>query len=162
MLKTLSERLKGRVYLVGIGNILRGDDAAGPELVERLSGKVEADLLDAGEVPESYLGRITDCHPDTIMLIDAANLGASPGAAAIIEIEDVKGKSLSSHQLGLDLFMRFLQDETGADVFLLGIQPRSTGFGEILSTEVFETIGCLEKLFKKVLSGQKVLDSQKP
>ncbi len=143
MLKTLSERLKGRVFLVGIGNTLRSDDAAGPELIERLEEKVGADLLDAGEVPESYLGRI-----------DAAELRAVPGTAAIIEIEDIKGKSLSSHQLGLDVFMRFLQAETGADVFLLGIQPRSTGFGEILSTEVFETIGYLEELFKKVLPAQ--------
>lgn len=151
MLKTLSERLKGRVLLVGIGNILRGDDAAGPELIERLTGKVEADLLDAGEVPESYLGRITGRRPDTIVLIDAAELGASPGAAAILEIDDLKGKCLSSHQTGLDLFMRYLQAETGADVFLLGIQPKSIGFGENLSTEVFETVGCLEELFKKVL-----------
>ncbi|TEB15783.1 Hydrogenase 3 maturation protease [Pelotomaculum sp. FP] len=157
MLKTLSERLKGRVFLVGIGNTLRSDDAAGPELIERLGGKVEADLLDAGEVPESYLGRITGRHPDTIVLIDAAELRAVPGTAAIIEIEDIKGKSLSSHQLGLDVFMRFLQAETGADVFLLGIQPRSTGFGEILSTEVFETIGYLEELFKKVLPAQGVV-----
>lgn len=154
MLTSLSKRLKGRVFLVGIGNVLRGDDATGPVLVERLAGKVEADLLDAGEVPESYLGRITGRRPDTIILVDAADMEAEPGTAAIIEIEDLNGKSFSSHQMSLELFMRCLQAETGADVFLLGIQPRATGFGAELSPEVAETIHCLEELFKKILAGK--------
>ncbi|TEB11828.1 hydrogenase 3 maturation endopeptidase HyCI [Pelotomaculum propionicicum] len=157
MLASLSKRLKGRVFLVGIGNILRGDDAAGPLLIERLAGKVKADLLDASEVPESYIGRIAGRRPDTIMLVDAADMGADPGAIAIIEIENLREQSFSSHQMGLNLFMRCLQTVTGADVFLLGIQPRVTGFGAKFSPKVAETIHCLEEFFMEVLAGKEEL-----
>ena len=42
----LSRRLKGNVLLIGIGNTLRGDDGAGPALIERLEGRVKALLMD--------------------------------------------------------------------------------------------------------------------
>jgi hypothetical protein len=59
-------RLKGKVLLIGIENPLRGDDASGPALIEVLANRVSSDLLDAGEVPESYVGRILEARADTI------------------------------------------------------------------------------------------------
>jgi len=35
----LQQNLKGRVCVIGIGNRLKGDDAAGPELIDRLTGR---------------------------------------------------------------------------------------------------------------------------
>lgn len=102
MWKQLKERLKGNVVMVGVGNPLRGDDAVGPALVERLYGKIEADLLDVGEVPESYLSRITDLQPDTVLILDAVDVGAKPGSLAIIETSDLGNLNLSTHKMGLD------------------------------------------------------------
>ena len=46
---------KGKVVIVGIGNLLRGDDGFGPALIERLSGNVEARCIDAGM--DGYLAK---------------------------------------------------------------------------------------------------------
>lgn len=140
--------------MVGVGNPLRGDDAVGPALVERLYGKIEADLLDVGEVPESYLSRITDLQPDTVLILDAVDVGAKPGSLAIIETSDLGNLNLSTHKMGLDLFMRYLQQLTGADVFMLGIQPQTTHLGEPLSPGVELILNCLESWLVKTLGGR--------
>ena len=52
----LSEQLKilvgSSAVILGIGNTLKGDDAVGPFLCEQLSGKVCAEVIDAGTVPD--------------------------------------------------------------------------------------------------------------
>ncbi len=59
MLDTLAIKLPGkRTVILGVGNPLHGDDAIGPNLVDRLRGRLEATLINAGEVPENYLSTI--------------------------------------------------------------------------------------------------------
>ncbi|MDM7995110.1 MAG: hydrogenase 3 maturation endopeptidase HyCI [Acidobacteriota bacterium] len=148
----LSRRLKGKVLLIGVGNSLRGDDGAGPAVLALLEGKVNAGLLDAGETPESYLSTIQDAGADTIVLIDAANFGAAPGDLAILEPEDIAHCALSTHQMPLDLFLRFIREESGAaDVFALGIQPEHIGFGEPMSPAVADSVRALAKVLQELL-----------
>ncbi|GAG05135.1 unnamed protein product, partial [marine sediment metagenome] len=67
-LPALRGELKGKIVLLGVGNRIRGDDAAGPELIEILKkrppdvGK-EIFLFDGEEVPENYLIPITNLKP---------------------------------------------------------------------------------------------------
>jgi len=149
--EVLKERLKGRVTLVGVGNTWKGDDGAGPALVNRLQGRVEAQLIDAGEVPESFLGRIEETSPDTIVFLDVADVGASPGEIAIIEGEQLRDVTFSTHRLTLALLMRYLEDSTAADVFLLAIQPKDLGFGEGMSQVVEEAVEALEKILQRAV-----------
>jgi len=44
-MEVLKEKLKGKVVIVGIGNSLRGDDGAGPELIKSLKFKVQCSKL---------------------------------------------------------------------------------------------------------------------
>jgi len=148
----LRRRLKGKVLLIGVGNALRGDDGAGPAVIELLEGKVAAGLLDAGEVPESYSGRILAEEADAIVLIDAADFGAVPGDLAVLEIEDMAGCSLSTHQIPLDLFFRYLKGRGHADLFALGIQAESIGLGESMSAAVLNSVHALAALLKDVLA----------
>jgi Ni,Fe-hydrogenase maturation factor len=54
MFDELQRRLEGkRSVLLAVGNAMRGDDALGPTLADRLQGKVSATIVDAGEVPEN-------------------------------------------------------------------------------------------------------------
>jgi len=147
----LSRRLKGNVLLIGIGNTLRGDDSAGPALIEGLEGKVNANLLDAGEVPESYFSRILDTRADTIAVIDAADFGAAPGDVAILEMEDIAGRSASTHQMPLGLFFRFIKENSHAEMFALGIQPARIAFGEPMSPEVAASVNALAELLVELL-----------
>lgn len=147
----LSRRLKGNVLLIGIGNTLRGDDGAGPALIESLEGKVNAVLLNAGEVPESYIGRILDAQPETIAVIDAADFGAAPGDLAVLEAEDIAGRSISTHRMTLGLFFRFIKRYSRAEVFALGIQPAHIGFGEPMSPEVAASVNALAEILQDLL-----------
>jgi len=153
MLESLADKLNGKVLILGVGNPLRGDDGAGPYLIEQLKGRVNATLLDCGEVPENFLGRIAASQPNSVLLIDAIDFGMSPGAAALLEEDQLlAGTSLSTHHSSLQLFMKCLKAETGGNVFVLGIQPGSTEFGSEISPKVKETLGLLGHIITRALS----------
>jgi hydrogenase 3 maturation protease len=147
----LQRRMKGRILLIGAGNTLRGDDGAGPAIIALLEGKVNANLLDVGEVPESYFSRIFDVQADTIVFVDAANFGGAPGDLAVLEAEDLSGCSLSTHQMPIDLFFRYIRRMSRAEIFALGIQPAQIGFGEPMSVAVEESVQALADLFQQLL-----------
>jgi hydrogenase 3 maturation protease len=147
----LQQRLKGSVLLIGAGNTLRGDDGAGPAIIALLEGKVNANLLDVGEVPESYFSRILAARADTIAFIDAANFGGKPGDMVVLEAESIAGCSISTHQMPVDLFFRYIKQHSQAEIFALGIQPARIGFGEPMSPEVTETVQALAGLLQKLL-----------
>ena len=146
ILESLQSRLKGKVVIVGVGNPMRGDDGVGPHLISLLQGKTTAGLLDCGEVPENYLGKIAALEPDTVVVVDAADFQAEPGSLAIIEPEDFASTSFSTHNPSLEPFALFLKSETGADIFAVGIQPRSIGFDTEMSAEVRSAAELLAKV----------------
>ena len=151
MLEFLKSRLKGNVLILGVGNPLRGDDGAGPHLIEQLNGKIDAALLDCGEVPENFLGKIVELRPDTILIIETVHLGAPPGAAAIIDADDFDRSATGllpsgTHHASLWLSMNYLKIECGAEVFVLGIQPQKTEFGIGISNEVKKTLSILKDI----------------
>jgi hydrogenase 3 maturation protease len=146
MLESLSNRLKGKVMILGVGNPLRGDDGVGPYLIEQLKGQVNAILLNCEEVPENFLGQIVENQPDSILIIDAINLGMSPGVAATLEEDELEGISWATHHASLRLFINCLKADTQATVLIMGIQPKSTEFGSAISAEVEETVGLLQSI----------------
>ncbi len=149
-LSKLKNRLQGKVSVVGIGNPLRGDDGIGPEIIKRLNNPLPRLLLfDVGETPENYLGKIVKQKPDTIVLIDAVDFGSSPGTIKIIEKGDIRNESLSTHNLSLNLVAKYLQKETSADVFLLGVQPKTIEFGREISQPVREGLEKIVRMLKR-------------
>ena len=151
MLKQLKDRLKGKVVIVGIGNILRGDDGAGPELIKRLEFRKFSTLnsklflMDVGEVPENYLEKIARCNPDVILLVDAVNLESSPGSIKIVEQDAIRGEGLSTHNASLKLAIEYLKKETKADILLLGIQPGNLKMNRGLSEPVKQALNRIEE-----------------
>jgi len=148
----LRKRLSGRVVLVGIGNVLRGDDGAGHLLARLTEGRVKGRVIDAEEVPENVLGPIIASEPDTIVLVDAVDLGAEPGAIALLEADQVAGYPPTTHRVPLNLLMDYLHRRTGADVFLVAIQPRDVAMYGLMSPEVIEAVARLSRLIKVLLS----------
>jgi len=136
----LSSCLNGKVVYVGIGNILRGDDAVGPELVTRLSERGMF-TVDAGTVPENHIRSISRLDPDTVVIVDAVHLDREPGAVELLDRNEIQGGTgFTTHSLSPVLVMERLEKETGASVFLLAIQPESIGFGLPLSPGVAEIL----------------------
>jgi hydrogenase 3 maturation protease len=151
MLELLHHRIRRkRLAIVGVGNPLRGDDAIGPVLVDRLQHKIKATLVNAGDVPENYLGVLEATRPEVVLIVDAVDLGAKPGDTAIIEIEQLAGAKLTTHNASLALFAQAVKTESGADVFALAIQPSVTSLAAPMSTQVEATLQILEKLFQEL------------
>lgn len=135
--KELEKRLRGispeKVVFVGVGNRLRGDDALGPALVDRLKGQVPH-LVDADGAPENVTSAIKRLGPSAIVFFDAAEVGGErAGYARIVEAGDMEKLEASAHNFSLDVVMEYLKESTGADVFLIGVQPKRIAGGERIS-----------------------------
>jgi hydrogenase 3 maturation protease len=149
--------LKGRIVIVGVGNPLRGDDGAGPALIRELRTRIPEDhpgiaLIDAGEAPENYLMSISEKNPGTILLFDAADMKKPPGSVNIIAADEIREVGLSTHNASLRMIVAFLQTETDARIFLVGIQPEQVQLGEPLSEIVSHKIKILADLLIKRLN----------
>jgi len=131
---------------VGIGNPLRGDDGAGPALVKEIQSSWNPEekdriiLIDAGEAPENYLMKIANLSPETILLLDTADFRAEPGKWRLIDSRKIQESGISTHNASLKLTVDFLEQQTRAKVFVLGIQPLRTGLGEEISDPVKKAI----------------------
>lgn len=131
------------VVILGIGNPARGDDGVGPYLAERLTGRIDAEVINCEEIPESYTGVIRKLQPDTVIILDTVCMGEKPGAVAVLTPEEVSTTGYSTHNGSIGVLMKYLKQETGADVFLLGIQPGNTSYGSPMTTQVRETADML-------------------
>jgi len=132
--------LKERVVVIGIGNILRGDDSFGPKVIEAISGKVDAVCIDVGSAPENYIGKIAKERPNTILMIDAIDLGKKPGEYELLAKDDIIHSGFSTHDLSPRMFIEFLEKETNADIYLLGVQPESISLGSPMSKNLNQTL----------------------
>ena len=147
MFDDLSVRLKGKqTVILGIGNPLQGDDAIGPSLIDLLHNRVEATLINAGEVPENYLNAIRAACPEVVLIIVALELGAEPGYVAVMDADRLRAIENFTRNPGLAFLAVMIQDGTGAEVILLGVQPKATRFAAELTRPVKQTLHSLEEL----------------
>jgi hydrogenase 3 maturation protease len=136
----LSNIFKGKTVIVGIGHVLRGDDAFGPALVDKLNGKIEDICIDAGSAPENYIGKITREQPDSVLIVDAAHLGLPPGEYDLLRKEELVKCGFTTHDLSPEMFIGRLEEDSGADVYMLAVQPASLAFGEEMSESVIRSL----------------------
>ena len=154
MIEELQQRTQNKkVLILGIGNRLRGDDAVGSILAERLSKKLDIPIIDAGDVPENYLGPIEASGADLVLVLDAADLGVRPGDLSLIEMNRLKDMGVSTHATNLALLFKVIPQARRPDAVLVAIQPEQTGAGLGLSRSVDIVMKGLERLlvqlFKK-------------
>ncbi|MFC1809496.1 hydrogenase 3 maturation endopeptidase HyCI [Candidatus Omnitrophota bacterium] len=152
MKNNFKDILKGKVVIVGIGNVLKGDDALGPTLVQNLQGCINATCLDVGTAPETYAGKIVKEAPTTVLLVDAVDLSLQPGEYEILEGADIVKSGFTTHDMSPHLLIDYIQNETNTSIFMLGIQPHHVSFGDDMSNEVMKTLTYVEQLIKEALS----------
>ena len=140
---------ESRLAIVGIGNTLRSDDAAGvlvarTLLASRLFRDRESILvMDAGHAPENRTSTLRRFEPDIVLLIDAVDMGESPGSIRWVDMDEIEGMSASTHSLPLSMLARYLNWELKCEVTLLGVQPKSNEVGEIVSAEVLQAVNAI-------------------
>jgi len=147
----LIEELRGqvqdkKVLILGIGNRLCGDDAFGSILAERLAKKVNIPVIDAGDVPENYLGPVEASGADLVLVLDAADLGTSPGDLSLLRMDRLQQVGLSTHASNLGLVFQAIPEATRPDALLVAVQPGQTETGRGLSRSVERTMEGLEDL----------------
>lgn len=80
-----------RVLVVGVGNVLHGDDGFGVAVAERLS---QRELPSTVDVAETGIGGIHLVHElmagyDALVVVDAVDRGRPPGTVMVIEADVV-------------------------------------------------------------------------
>ncbi len=146
----LKKRLKGKRFgIVGIGNVIKGDDGAGCAVIEGLRGKTEMPIVDCAEVPENYGGWVERRSLDSVIYIDAIDFGGEPGEVRIVPLEKMMMSASSTHSLSLHYMILYLKNEWKGDPIMIGIQPKSLGLDEEISAEVRSGV---EKLIDAILA----------
>lgn len=164
-----------QLVILGVGNRLRGDDAIGCIVCDRLLGEVPdgadspprhqdtnlpfADsslipgllVLDCGNTPENFLQPVADKKPTRVLILDCCNFGGKPGEFRLFSRERIEQLSygfLSTHTLPLTLTVEMLALETKATIELLGIQPQQIEFNTDLSSAVRAALPALVQFIR--------------
>lgn len=138
----LESSLVTPVLVLGVGNILLGDEGVGVHIIramqlrERLTG---VELLDGGTLTLDILDSLAD--RDKVIIIDAVKGGGQPGTVYRFTPNDIAMQShnpFSLHQISLleMLKMAELTDCIPRDIVILGIEPKVVDWGLELSQEV--------------------------
>lgn len=144
------ETLRGhRFGVIGIGNIFRGDDGAGPEVISLLSEGFNLPLVDASEVPENYGGWVVRQDLEVVVFVDAVDFGGKPGEFRAISPQELVVSARDTHRLSIHMMIRYLEEEWGGKQVLIGIQPASVKLGETLTPEVAEGVRSVADLLRQ-------------
>jgi hydrogenase maturation protease len=137
-----------KVRILGLGNVLMGDDALGPWVIEELLANWEfpenVEVVDVGTpgldlVP--YVG-----GADTILIVDTVKSDGPPGRIRVYEREQLLARPaeprLSPHDPGLKeaLFALTLAGSAPEDVVLVGVVPGAVDRGIGLSPAVQDAV----------------------
>ena len=145
---------KRRIVICGIGNDIRGDDAFGVLVAERLKGLLDNPnvlVINCGEVPENYMGKIKDFKPDLVVFVDAVDFRGDVGEYIIADPEGTIGEAVSTHGLPLKFVTQFMKTMIKAEFVLIGCQPASTGLFEEPSEVIRERAERLAELLAGIL-----------
>jgi hydrogenase maturation protease len=126
------------VLVLGLGNRLLRDDAAGPLTLDALNAAptgapVGARCCDGGTVGLALLPRIEDA--DALIVVDAARFGAEPGTVRVFEGEvmdrQLVGRKSSAHEVALADLMAAaaFNGRLPTRRALVAVQPGSTDLG---------------------------------
>ncbi len=123
------------ILILGLGNRLMRDDAAGPLVVDRLAagGITGARLCDGGTIGMALLPEIESCA--ALIAVDAAHFSASPGAVRVFEgaamDRQLGTKKFSAHDVALcDLIgAAAIRGTCPARRALVGVQPAEVALG---------------------------------
>lgn len=133
------------IVLLGIGNPLHTDDGAGPKLADMLKGVPGVIAFNCGTAPENFTGKVRKLKPDLLIIADAAEMGLAPGSVRIIPPKKIHDTSVGTHTLPLYHLVDFLADSS-QEIVIIGIQPASLAWGEILSDSVSSSLNEITKM----------------
>jgi len=149
------KKIRGRgTLIVGVGNTLKGDDGVGCTVCEQLKDTFADLVIDAGTVPENFIGPIINKKPEVLLVIDAIDFGGLVGEVKIFAPRELSSAAISTHTLSPRLFVDVVCKSIPVEVWFVGIQPGQTVLGEGLSSQVEEAVGEVAEMLAEALAGK--------
>ena len=127
-LDTLPGFCRARVLILGVGNVLFGNDGFGPEVIDHLTRHCaipeDVDILDVGTGARKVLFTVSlsETRPQEIVIVDAVDWGQEIGSVSEISVESLpitKIDDFSLHQVPTSNMLRELQDDCGVKVSVI-------------------------------------------
>ncbi|WP_027713779.1 HyaD/HybD family hydrogenase maturation endopeptidase [Desulfuromonas sp. TF] len=131
------------ILVLGLGNALMSDDGFGSRMAEMLQTRFRFSsgvaVLDGGTLGLDLLPRLEGI--DRLLIIDALEMDAEPGAVFRLEGEEVPrafASKLSVHQMGVQdlLAVAELQGHLPSELVVWGVQPGTVEMGLDLTPAV--------------------------
>lgn len=147
--------MKKHILVLGVGNILLGDEGAGVRVIQKLEEEYlfseNVELYDGGTLGLKLLETI--CRSDFTIVVDIVRAGGAPGAIYRIEEKDLPGKipyKSSLHELNIVETLIYAEDlGNKPETVVIGIEP---GNWTSWSTELTEPVrGRMEDFVAAVL-----------
>lgn len=129
--------------IIGIGNELRGDDAAGIILSQKVIKSGYKNVLKVHSTPENFLSKISEMPGKCRLWIDIINWEAEPGSFRIFTPQEVKHFAISTHNFSPVVLLAFLKQYRDIPDYFLGIQPEIIELGQEISPAVNTTVNKL-------------------
>jgi len=166
-----SDQLVPPVLVLGLGNVLLGDDGVGPALLQAVqtmyAGVSAVECIDGGTLGMALLGYLAG--REALIILDAFACGEDAGTVSVLEGAELLGcgvtRSATAHEgnAGELLAAAQLLDELPARIFLVGIEPERVrteiGLSESVASAIpaalERTCGVVERVLAE-LKGHKV------
>jgi hydrogenase maturation protease len=158
--------MKDKILVAGIGNLLMGDDAFGPRVIEALEKEALPMNVELRDMGTAGLTIATDLEGyDAVVFVDSMDMEGEPGrlhqfrvdVKEITPTEAMELSRLTVHEVGLEGLLKFskaigtLPDR----VFIIGCKPERMGAEFSLSPKVRlalpEAVERIKKLLGKIV-----------
>jgi hydrogenase maturation protease len=146
-----------RTLIAGFGNVLRGDDGFGVEVLRRLARRgiasADTELLDVG-TGGIRLAQELQSHFDRLIIIDAATRGGAPGSVYTLIVDGVR----TTHEIDMHTTVPSRALEVAQalgplppEIYLVGCEPEtvdtwSTDLSAVVEAAVDRAIHAIEAL----------------
>jgi len=131
-----------KIIILGVGNLLLGDEGLGIHFVRMLSRDgldyANLEIIDAGICPE-FVSFVEDAYK--LIIVDAIRGGKEPGTVYRFNVDEIAMDlpvTLSLHELSVIDSLKILKllGKEPKNTIIVGIEPKHIGWGSELSLVV--------------------------
>jgi hydrogenase maturation protease len=147
-----------KIFIVGVGSILMGDDGIGMRVIDELEKETLPDEVELHGADISGLDMLKYVEGyERVIIIDAANMSLAPGEIRVFTPEEIEPASFndkfSTHGMGL-LETLTLAGTLGmkCKFVIVGVQPKNVDYNLELSTVIENKIPEIIKTVKDIIA----------
>ena len=133
--------------LMGIGNVLKGDDGIGCYIAKNFKEKNWLGL-DCSTAPENFTSVIRKNKPSLLVIVDAADMDIDAGGFRIVSEEKIENIGISTHNMPLSFLINYLKDSANRIIFIC-IQPKTVSESEEISDELKKSAEQIIKILRE-------------